>query len=185
MQRQRGEWVPISEAFGGLGGSVKTIRDASPQARHHFTQADQVNQLVSASEADPDLGFMARMMALCSLPRTNPGNRIRYTRQNGPYTLYMDQRAYLNRMLRLALPFFRRRNIPRENASSNARYPGLAGYAIHAAPARSIWISRSLLTVTHFLGRTAAKSWVSPKTGAPAPPPPRPPSLPSPPPAGY
>ena len=36
---------------------------------------------------------------------------------------------------------------------------------------------RSLLTVTHFLGRTAAKSWVSPKTGAPAPPPPRPPSL--------
>ena len=97
----------------------------------------------------------------------------------------LDQRAYLNRMLRLALPFFRRRNIPRENASSNARYPGLAGYAIHAAPARSIWISRSLLTVTHFLGRTAAKSWVSPKTGAPAPPPPRPPSLPSPPPAGY
>ena len=42
----------------------------------------------------------------------------------------MDQRAYLNRMLRLALPFFRRRNIPRENASSNARYPGLVGYAI-------------------------------------------------------
>ena len=78
----------------------------------------------------------------------------------------MDQRAYLNRMLRLALPFFRRRNILRENASSNARYPRLAGYAIHAAPARSIWISRSLLTVTHFLGRPAAKSWVSPKTGA-------------------
>ena len=41
-----------------------------------------------------------------------------------------DQRAYLNRMLRLALPFFRRRNILRENASSNARYPGLVGYAI-------------------------------------------------------
>ncbi len=61
----------------------------------------------------------------------------------------------------------RRRNILRENASSNARYPRLAGYAIHAAPARSIWISRSLLTVTHFLGRTAAKSWVSPKTPVP------------------
>ena len=29
------------------------------------------------------------MMALCSLPRTNPGNRIRYKRVNGPYTLYM------------------------------------------------------------------------------------------------
>ena len=48
-----------------------------------------MNQLVSASEADPDLGFMARMMALCSLPRTNPGERIRYKRINGPYTLYM------------------------------------------------------------------------------------------------
>ena len=56
---------------------------------HHFTQADQVNQLVSASEADPERGFMARMMALCSLPRTNPGTRHRYVRQNGPYKLIM------------------------------------------------------------------------------------------------
>ena len=72
MQRKRSELVPIAEAFSDLDGPVKAIRDASPQARHHFTQADQVHQLVSASEADPDLGFMARMMALCSLPRTNP-----------------------------------------------------------------------------------------------------------------
>ena len=70
MQRQRGELVPIGEVVGGLGGPVAAIRDASPQALHHFTQADQVNQLVSASEADPDLGFMARMLVLCSLPRT-------------------------------------------------------------------------------------------------------------------
>ena len=61
----------------------------TPQARHHFTRFDQVDQLVGASEADADLGFMARMMALCSLPRTNPGNRIRYIRRNGPYTLGM------------------------------------------------------------------------------------------------
>ena len=172
MQRKRGELVPIGDALADLGDPVKAIREATPQARHHFTRADQVNQLVGASEADPDLGFMARLLALCSLPRTNPGNRIQYKRANGPYTLYMtagggnklpygnlprlvlawvsteavrtqsrvlilgsslsklDQRAYLNRMLRLALPFFRRRNILRENASSNARYPGLVGYAI-------------------------------------------------------
>ena len=74
MVRKQG-LVPISEAFGGLSGPVAALRDASPQARHHFTQADQVNQLVTASEADPDLGFMARLLALCSLPRTNPGNR--------------------------------------------------------------------------------------------------------------
>ena len=89
MQRKRSELVPIAEAFSDLSGPVAALRDASPQARHHFTQADQVNQLVSASEADPDLGFMARMMALCSLPRTNPGNRLQYKRTNGPYTLYM------------------------------------------------------------------------------------------------
>ena len=61
----------------------------TPQARHHFTRFDQVNQLASARETEADLGFMARMMALCSLPRTNPGDRIRYKRVNGPYTLYM------------------------------------------------------------------------------------------------
>ena len=90
MQRQCGELVPIGEVLSGLDdGPVPAIRDASPQALHHFTRADQVNQLVSASEADPDRGFMARMMALCSLPRTNPGNRLRYVRQNGPYKLGM------------------------------------------------------------------------------------------------
>ena len=68
---------------------MEALRESSPQAQHHFTQADQVNQLVAASEADPDLGFMARLMALCSLPRTNPGNRLQYVRRNGPYTLGM------------------------------------------------------------------------------------------------
>ena len=90
MQRQRGELVPIGEALGGLDGPVKKALQTSPQALHHFTQADQVHQLVSASEADPDLGFMARLMALCCLPRTNPGNRKEYKRVNGPYTLYMN-----------------------------------------------------------------------------------------------
>ena len=72
MQSKRGELVPVAEVVSDLGGPVAAIRDASPQALHHFTRFDQVNQLVSASEADPDLGFMARTMALCSLPRTNP-----------------------------------------------------------------------------------------------------------------
>ena len=87
MKRKRNGLVPIGEVCSGLGGPVKEIREASPQALHHFTQADQVNQLVSASEADPDLGFMARMMTLCSLPRTNPGNRLQYKRVNGPFKL--------------------------------------------------------------------------------------------------
>ena len=90
MQRQRGELVPVAEVIADLDGPVKAIREASPQARHHFTRFDQVNQLVGASEADPERGFMARTMALCSLPRSNPGNQLLYKRVNGPYRLYMQ-----------------------------------------------------------------------------------------------
>ena len=72
MQRQRGELAPIGAVVTGLDDElVPALRDAPPQARHHFTVADQVNQLVAASEADPERGFMARTMALCSLPRAN------------------------------------------------------------------------------------------------------------------
>ena len=82
----------------------KALREAPPQAMHHFTLADQVNLLVSAGEANPDLGFVARMMALCSLPRINPGNRFRYQRVNGPYKLIMTaQRAPDDHRFR---PFF-------------------------------------------------------------------------------
>ena len=89
MQRQRGDLVPIGDALADLHGPVQAFREVTPQALHHFSRFDQVNQLVSASEADPDLGFMARLLVLCSLPRTNPGNRLQYKRVNGPYTLYM------------------------------------------------------------------------------------------------
>ena len=90
MQRERSGWVPIGEAVSGLDdGPVPALREATPQARRGFTVADQVEQLVTASEADPDRGFMARTMALCSLPRSNPGNRLQYKRVNGPFTLIM------------------------------------------------------------------------------------------------
>ena len=89
MQRQRGDLVPIGDALADLHGPVQALRKTSPQARHHFTRFDQVNQLVSASEADPDRGFMARLLVLCSLPRSNPGNRHQYKRVNGPFKLVM------------------------------------------------------------------------------------------------
>ena len=87
--RWYGELVPVAKVLSRLDGPVAAIRDASPQGLHHFTLADQVDQLVSASEAEPDLGFMARLLTLCSLPRTNPGDRLQYKRVNGPYTLIM------------------------------------------------------------------------------------------------
>ena len=62
MQRQRDGLVPIGDALSGMGGPVKSIREDPPQARRGFTVADQVNQLVGASEADADLGFMPRLL---------------------------------------------------------------------------------------------------------------------------
>ena len=68
---------------------TKTVKPTRRRQTRHFTQLDQVTQLVAARDADPDLGFMARLLALCSLPRTNPKNRHEFKRVNGPYTLYM------------------------------------------------------------------------------------------------
>ena len=89
MQSERDGLVPIGDALSDLGRPVKAVGEASPQALGHFTLSDQVDQLAWAGEEDPDLGFMARPMALCSLPRTNPGNQHQYKRQNGPYKLIM------------------------------------------------------------------------------------------------
>ena len=61
----------------------------NPQAQRPFRMLDQVNALVEAREADPDIGFQARLLMLCSLPRTNPGDREKYVRKNGPFTLVM------------------------------------------------------------------------------------------------
>ena len=91
MERKRDGLDSIGEFFRGPSRLLKkALRSASPQPHHYFTQADQVNQLVGASEADPDMGFMVRLMALCSMPRTNPGDRKEYVRRNGPYTLGMS-----------------------------------------------------------------------------------------------
>ena len=89
MKREDDGLVPIGEALADLPGPVKALRKTPPPVRRGFTLADQVNQLVGASEADPERGFMARTMALCSLPRSNPGNRLQYKRVNGPFTLIM------------------------------------------------------------------------------------------------
>ena len=93
MSRKRDGFVPlgdVAEAVKLPGDRALTNHAAAQTARRHFTRLDQVTQLVGASEADAELGFMARLLALCSLPRTNPGNRLQYVRRNGPYTLVMS-----------------------------------------------------------------------------------------------
>ena len=52
MQRQRGDLVPIGEALADLPGPVQALIP-SRSTQHHFTLADQVDQLVRASETTP------------------------------------------------------------------------------------------------------------------------------------
>ncbi len=89
MEQKRGGLVPIGKMAVRLPGIEGRGRAMSARARHHFTTLRQVTQLIEASEAEPDLGFMARLMALCSLPRTNPRDREKYIRRNGPYKLIL------------------------------------------------------------------------------------------------
>ena len=56
MQSKRDGLIPIGEALADLPGPVQALIP-SRSTQHHFTLADQVNQLVEASEVDPDLGF--------------------------------------------------------------------------------------------------------------------------------
>ena len=87
MSRKRDEFIPlgdVAETVELSGDRALASRAVAPRARRHFTRLDQVAQLVGVSEADPELGSIARLLALCSLPRTNPGNRTQYVRRNGP-----------------------------------------------------------------------------------------------------
>ena len=90
MPRKRDGGVPRGDLADTLPGLKGRGRAMSAHTRHHFTTLRQVNQLIEASEGEPELGFMARLLALCSLPRTNPKQRVQYIRRNGPYKLIMQ-----------------------------------------------------------------------------------------------
>lgn len=59
---------------------------ARPKPR---TRDKQLEDLLAAREAEPEAGFITRILLLCSLPRTDPRGRLQYVRRNGPYTLVM------------------------------------------------------------------------------------------------
>ena len=61
----------------------------TPQAVYHWTRDDQDLALADVAGKNPDTGFVMRLLALCTLPRTNPGTRDRYVRRNGPFSLIM------------------------------------------------------------------------------------------------
>lgn len=60
-----------------------------PQEPKPGTTRAQLEDLIAAREAEPEAGFITRILLLCSLPRTDPKRRLQYVRRNGPYSLAM------------------------------------------------------------------------------------------------
>ena len=75
-----------------------TAVNTAYQAVFHFERVDQIDALVAVRDEEPDIGFMMRLLALCTLPRTDPGKRTQYVRRNGPYTLVMSATAEQGRL---------------------------------------------------------------------------------------
>ena len=84
-ERKRAEARGIEEFREHIGNPAPLTM--TPQAVYHWTRDDQADALAEARQAEPDTGFMMRLLALCTLPRTNPGDRFQYVRANGPWRL--------------------------------------------------------------------------------------------------
>ena len=84
-ERKRAEARGIEEFREHIGNPAPLA--LTPQAVYHWNRDDQADALVAAREAEPDTGFVMRLLALCTLPRTNPGDRFQYVRANGPWRL--------------------------------------------------------------------------------------------------
>jgi len=86
---------PLAAFLPGLVSSVQMAppppepKALTPQKRHHYTAIKQIAELAAIPNDSPDMGFMTRLLTLCSLPRTDPGSRLQYKRENGPYKLVM------------------------------------------------------------------------------------------------
>ena len=57
MERKQDGFVPLGDVNAGVELPGRALPPAAPQARHHFTRLDQINQLVGASEADAGSPF--------------------------------------------------------------------------------------------------------------------------------
>ena len=86
----------------GKSGTMKsTGKTASPGLIR------QANQLAAVADSAVELGFIVRLLTLCCLPRTDPGQRLQYKRVNGPFKLIMiaggDNRLPYGNLPRLLL----------------------------------------------------------------------------------
>jgi len=94
-EEQAEDFTPLSAFLPGIVDALKIAPPAkpaqaiTPQGRHHFKTMKQIEELLAIPDGNPEIGFMTRLLTLCSLPRTDPGDRLQYKRENGPYKLVM------------------------------------------------------------------------------------------------
>src|SRR5476651_1085882 len=66
-----GDLLPGFEQLVPVLQEVKQMHALTVQGVHHFNSYKQLNELSSiGDDASPDMGFMNRLLTLCSLPRT-------------------------------------------------------------------------------------------------------------------
>lgn len=91
---KKGDFIPISMMLPGImeGMALAPLpKPLTTQGKYHHTVIKQIDALASiGEEGNPDIGFMTRLLTLCSLPRTDPGTRLQYKRTNGPFKLFMN-----------------------------------------------------------------------------------------------
>ena len=84
--------TPISVLLPGIVDTVTLAlphKPVTPQGRHHHTVSKQIEELLAIPKDSPEMGFMTRLLTLCSLPRTDPKDLKEYVRRTGPYVFGM------------------------------------------------------------------------------------------------
>lgn len=84
--------TPLSAILPGIAEAVKLAqppKSVTPQSRHHHTVSKQIEELLTIPQGSPEMGFMTRLLTLCSLPRTDPKDLKEYVRRTGPYMFGM------------------------------------------------------------------------------------------------
>ena len=95
VSARSGETLPLASGVladappgSDLGGPPARREGALPAPRaSRWTRNDQIDSLIRVADRQPDVGFMVRLLALCTLPRTDPGTLTHYVRRNGRYAL--------------------------------------------------------------------------------------------------
>jgi hypothetical protein len=155
------ELLPGFEELAPVLQEQAQTKAVTVQGKHHFNRFKQIEALYQIGEGgEPDMGFMTRLLTLCSLPRTDPGDRLQYVRKNGPYKLVMmaggDNKLPFGNLPRLLLAWVCNRS--QAQLRPQPRRPGETQASISAVRYRRSCSSLALRATAEGAGETAPGS---------------------------